>query len=226
MTFSITTLIVLVAAIAPHAITPTAQIETIPAVTPAAQNFPDDGVINQINTLTEAATLTSTPKSIPTPGPTPRKRGSGSRNRAVSGDTPEINIDQNDNKISYHDFNKGDPWNITMLNIATNGLSYKFNDTIGEPDTPENNWVVWLGNISRDEQHGIQKCIFPGNYSIYTNASHNGIIIEKNGQITVNSLEACRFPPVPAPELNPIILILTGLLGILFISRKQRRNFS
>jgi len=58
MTFSITTLIVLVAAIAPHAITPTApKIEMAPTVTPAAQNFPDNNAINQINTLTAAPTL-------------------------------------------------------------------------------------------------------------------------------------------------------------------------
>lgn len=226
MTFSITTLIVLVAAIAPHAITTAPKIAA-PIVTPASQNFTDNNVINQINTLTAAPTfkVTSTPTATPTPAPTPRRRGSGSQeNAAVSGDTSYINIDDHDNKIKYHNFNKGDPWNITLLNIATNALAYQFNDTIGEPDT-ENNWFVWLGNIYPNEQHGIQKCIFSGNYSVYASASHNGIIIEKKGDITVNSSDACRFPPVPATELNPIILILTGLLGILLVSRK-RGNFS
>jgi hypothetical protein len=106
-------LIVLAAVIVPHAITPITQIEIAPTITPAAQNFPHNNTINQINTLTAAPTLkvTSTPRANPKPAPTP------------------------------------------------------------------------------------------------------------------NSSEVCRFLPVPALEQNPIILILTGLLGILHVSRKGG-NFS
>lgn len=151
--------------------------------------------------------------------------GGGGGKKAVSGDASKIEIDDVDNKIKYQDFDKGNPWNITLWNVTTNALEYQFNDAIGEPDTVGNNWYIWLGHISPNEQHGIQKCVFPGNYNVYANASHNGIIIEKNGYLTVNSSEAC-LPPIPASELNPIILVFAGLLGILLVSRKHRGNFS
>lgn len=238
MIFSITTIIVLVATIAPPSVTPTepVEIETTPIATPAVQYLWDGNSLNQIFTLTSTLVHKGTPTIIPTTTPTitptitptttPRRRGSGRNgNIAISGNTPTINIDDQNNKIWYLEFNKGDPWNITLLNITTNALAYQFNDSIGEPDTTDNSWFVLLGHISPDEQYGIQICVFPGIYNVYTNASHNGITMEKNGVIIVNSSEACRSPPIPTPELNPIILVLTGLLGILLVSRKHRGNF-
>lgn len=228
MTIAIFSLVVLVTALAPRVLTPTAQdesdsIEITPVATPEAQSVLVGNIITQVAALTATPTPSASPTPISTP--VPRRKGGGNRIGTVSGDTPKIEIDDMANKIKYQNFDKGNPWNITLWNVTTDALEYQFNGAIREPDI-DNNWFVWLGYISSNEQHGIQKCAFPGSYKVYANASHDGIITEKNGDITVNSHEACRPPVSPTPELNPIILILAGLLGILFISRKHRGNFS
>ena len=234
MTIAIFSLVVLITALAPRVFTPTQQIESdsieiTPMATLEAQSVPV-GNTNTQATLTASPTLnvTPTPKGTPTPTPssTPRRKTSGShRNVAISSNTPRIEIDDMDNKIKYQNFDKGNPCNITLWNVTTKSLEYQFNGAIGETDTTDNHWNVWLGYIPSNERHGISKCVFPGSYSIYTNASHDGIITEKNGDIIVNSSEACRLPIAPTTELNPIILVLAGLLGILMVSRKHRGNF-
>ncbi|VVB94652.1 Uncharacterised protein [uncultured archaeon] len=228
MTIAIFSLVVLVTALAPRVLTPTAlvesgSIEITPAATPEAHSIPIGNTFTQVDALT----ATPTHKVSPTPTSTliPRRKGGGSnRIGTVSSDTPKIEIDDMDNKIKYQNFDEGNSWNISLRNVTTGALEYQFNGAIGEQDT-DNNWFVWFGYIPSNEEYGIQNCIFPGSYNVYANASHSGIITEKNGNITVNSQEACRPPIVPAPELNPIILVLAGLLGILFISRKHRGNF-
>jgi hypothetical protein len=231
MTIAIFSLVVLMTALAPRVFTPTPQIESDSIeITHIATPEAPVGNTNTQATLTATPTpkVTSTP--APTPKPTstsrPRRKASGSnRNGAISSDTPKIEIDDMDNKIKYQNFDKGNPWNITLWNVTTKALEYQFNGAIGETDTTDKHWNVWLVQIPSNEQHGISKCIFPGSYNIYANASHGGIITEKNGNIIVNSSEACRPPIAPTPELNPIILVLAGLLGILLVSRKHGGNF-
>jgi len=131
----------------------------------------------------------------------------------------------NDTKIRFHNFVGGDPWNITINNASNGKLAYQFNGTIGENNTTisGNDWFVYFGNDG-NLNNGVQKCIFPATYNISVNGTTYGEPIERNGQITVMVNEACQPTINPVPEISRIILILTGILGIILVMKKYRDN--
>ena len=133
-----------------------------------------------------------------------------------------IEINDTSNKIKFHKFQQGDPWNITLLNSSTNEIVYKFNGTIAENNTTiaGNNWFVYFGKDGA-LNNGVQKCIFPGTYNVSVNATKGGVLVENNGKINVKEDE-CNQALVPVPELGNIIFILAGLLGMLLVLKKYR----
>jgi len=191
--------------------TPNAAPDVLPATTPMA-NIDATGLVD--GSLTPVAT------PVITPTPAQRTRGRG--NRHAYSEIFKIEIDDMDNKVKYMGFEKGDPWNIKLLNTTTSALTYEFNNTIGEMDTDGKNWSVWFGYVLGKE--GMQYCISPGSYFVYAKASHNGILTENNGGIAVNSSEACGSPIPPVSEMSTMLLTFTGLIMTLLIYLARKRD--
>ncbi|VVB87563.1 Uncharacterised protein [uncultured archaeon] len=209
--------VIAISLITPRATTPMANatpnnaLDVLPATTPMVQKYETGPVEISITSV-----------ATPTITPTPVRRIRGRGNRIVSSKFLRIEIDDMDNNVRYTGFKKGDPWNIIFLNNSTGALTNEFNSTIGETDGKD--WFIWFGYVPRSEEKGIQYCIFPGSYEVYANASHNGILIEKTGDITVNSSEACMSPIPPVSELGTMFLTLTGLMMILLIYIRGKKR--
>ncbi len=131
-----------------------------------------------------------------------------------------ITISDYYNRVQFHDFGSGDLWNITLKNSSV--AAYRFSGAVGTVSSG-NYWTVWFGKQGGSE-NGIRLCVVPGNYSVYANGSHGSGLIEKNGSITVEAGNVCEPPIPPIPELSTAILTSAGLLGILIIGGKHKRN--
>ncbi len=192
----------------PRASTPLAHQGSI-------KNIPDDASVTMPVTTPDAIY----PLAMPAPEPAKIIKRSG-RSRRVIDNAPGIEIDDINNKVLYQNFDQGEPWNMTIGNATTGAITYRFNETIGEQNTADKTWYVWLGNPG--ERYGIQKCIFPGSYDIYATGIHGGNLIEKNGFVGVSEQEACIPAVPPMPELATGILVGAGLLGIIGYERLFR----
>ncbi len=141
---------------------------------------------------------------------------------AMAGSDASIVINDADNRIKYHKFALGDPWNITLWNASTGALAYQFSGTVD--GMAGNNAFILFEEVSPGGlKHGIQKCIVPGTYKVYANGTHEGRLIEKTGSISVSQQEACEPPIPPIPELSTVLLTLVGLAGMLMLLRMQKR---
>ncbi len=144
----------------------------------------------------------------------------------------KIVISDPDNRVKYQKFEPGDPWNITVRNTTTNEIVYQFSGTIGMDSTnlAGNNWFVYFSCVSPGAlNNGVLRFLVPGTYEVYANGTNNGQLIEETGTITVlreddEDNQDCGRPTRPMPEINPIILTSAGIMGLLLISRKYRRN--
>jgi hypothetical protein len=148
--------------------------------------------------------------------------GSGRVNSDPSGKNPSIDIIDADKKVIYQNFYAGDPWNITLRSASNGSSDYQYSGTVGEQDS--GGWSIVFGFLNNNEKSGTRVCASPGSYNVYANGIHNGILIEKNGSMTLDVQNACDQSIDPTPELSSIILISAGLFGIFMISRKYKGN--
>ncbi|MBU3967099.1 MAG: hypothetical protein KKG76_06970 [Euryarchaeota archaeon] len=142
----------------------------------------------------------------------------------------KIVIDDSDNTVMFQNFDIGDNWNINLRDASTNTLVYQFSGTIGEGDTKQrgNDWNVWFSCVSQgDLNHGTLRHIMPGTYIVNADGtnSYGKLISSSPSTITVLASDdkgTCAepiFPPPPVPELNTMILVSAGLLGMLLVLR-------
>ncbi|KCZ72524.1 hypothetical protein ANME2D_00952 [Candidatus Methanoperedens nitroreducens] len=143
----------------------------------------------------------------------------------------KIEIDDDENKVMFQKFKEGDIWSIILWNASTNALAYQFNGTIGEQNTTLDGktWKVWFNCVSPGAlKHGILYSIKPGTYNVSASGVTGGNLISADpGIITIlksdgDEYSPCGGPIPPVPELSTVVLVSSGLLGILFISRRYK----
>jgi hypothetical protein len=110
--------------------------------------------------------------------------------------------------------NAGDTWHVTL-----NGTSYSgvISETKGKDP-----WKVAFGCRSPGWRNSgvFFDNIKIGEYSASAWINSGEAV---KGDITVTNSE-CKKPPPPVPELSPIILVTAGLIGIVAVSRKFKKN--
>lgn len=133
-----------------------------------------------------------------------------------------IVVDDADNKVKYSKFDSGDQWSITIRDAITNKIAYQFSGTIGD-EQAGNNAFVWFEEVSPGAlKFGVHECVVAGSYNLHAEGTHNGVTYTKDGPLTVTEQEACEPPIPPVPELSTVVLVSTGIFGMILVSRKYK----
>jgi len=117
-------------------------------------------------------------------------------------------------KYQYNGFSVNDTWTVKLYQGSI--LKYDFSGTIDQIDI-QSPWYVWLSERG-NTGNGIRLCVEAGNYSTVTTGTHGSTTITEDDHISIS--EKYVYSPLipPIPELSPIILTSTEILGLVLIS--------
>lgn len=131
-----------------------------------------------------------------------------------------INNGLDEVNYKYNGFSDGDVWNVKLYQDSI--LKYDFSSTIAQIDQINNTWHLAFSSRGPDK-NGVTLCVFAGTYDVVATGTHNSNIISNEDKITISEDDVCSPAIPPIPELSPLVLTASGILGIMLISRRYTK---
>ncbi len=140
--------------------------------------------------------------------------------QGLASSEPTISIIGDNNKVKFKNFDtsltNGDIWNITMFQGGK--LVYQFNGKIRSDP-----WFVTFEH-NQSINNSVNICAQNGSFNIIARGLHDNIVIASSEGVIRVDVPACDTPIPFVPELNSMVLMTVGLIGILLVSRRYKDN--